>query len=233
MGYFDQDSPWGTQRAAEEDRSKIQGQMKKKGIPYLPQVLLLVFAAIVVTGIAYLFWPSVKGGSLMEKAAGLLNRDVSLTGIIYSEDNPMAIVNDKTVHEGDVVGEVKVVKIHKDGVEFETAERKWSQSLPLSEEGVHSGSSGLPVLLVLGSEGCPACRQMNPILRELKSTYANKFVVKYIDVWEDRVAGEEYGIEAIPTQIFYDGHGREVFRHVGFYSTDEILAAWRNTGIKL
>lgn len=233
MSDFEQNGLWGLQRLVEKDQGKIQEQMEKKESRYLPQVLILVFAAIVVISIAYLFGPSVKGIWLTEKAVGFLNGDVSLTGIIYSEDNPAAIVNSKIVHEGDVVGDVKVVKIHKDSVDLERAERRWSQSLPAAEEGVHSGSSGLPVLLVLGSEGCAPCRRMKPILKELKSKYAKKFEVKYIDVWKNRAAATEYGVRAIPTQIFYDSKGREVFRHVGFYSRNEILAVWRDIGIKL
>jgi thiol-disulfide isomerase/thioredoxin len=233
MSYFEQNNPFGLQRFAEKDQGKIQEQMKKKKSPYLPRALILVFATVVAISIAYLFWPSVKGGKLTETASALLNGDVSLTGIIYSEENPMAIVNGKIVHKGDAVGDVKVVKIYKNGVELEKSGRKWSQSLPATEEGVHSGSSGLPVLLVLGSEGCKPCRQMKPILNKLKSKYAKKFEVRYIDVWKNEAAGTKYGVRVIPTQIFYDSKGQEVFRNVGFCSEDEILAIWNDIGIKL
>lgn len=232
MSDFEQNGLWGLQKLVENDQSELHEQVKKKR-QYLPRVLLLVFSAVIVIIIMHLFWPSVKGGGLMGKAAGLLNRDVSLTGIIYSEDNPMAIVNSKIVHEGDVVDEVKIVKIHKDSIDLERAERRWSQSLPTAEEGVHSGSSGLPVLLVLGSEGCAPCKKMKPILNKLKSKYSEKFQVKYIDVQANKAAEAKYGVKAVPTQIFYDSKGREVFRHVGFYSKKEILTAWRDIGIEL
>jgi len=142
MSDFEQNGLWRLQRPVENDQGKIQEQMQKKKKPYLLRALLLVYAIVVVISIVYLFWPSVKGSRLTEKASALLNRDVSLTGIIYSEDNPMAIVNSKIVNEGDVVGEVKVVKIHKDSVELERSGRRWSQSLPALEEGVHSGPAG-------------------------------------------------------------------------------------------
>lgn len=239
MNNFGQNGLWGLQKFAEKDQNKkqeqieIQEQTTKKESSYLPRVLLLVSAAIVVIGIVWLFGPSLKGSGLTEKAAGLLSRDVSLSAISYSEDNPVAIVNSKIVHEGDVVGEVTVVKIHKDKVDLERAGRRWSQSLPEAEEGVHSGISGVPVLLVLGAEGCRPCREMKPILKELKSKYAKKFEVRYIDVWKNRAAGAQYGVRAIPTQIFYDDKGREAFRHVGFYTKQEILAVWRQIGVKL
>jgi thioredoxin 1 len=91
----------------------------------------------------------------------------------------------------------------------------------------------LPVLLELGSHKCPPCRRMTPILNELRDEYSGKFQIKYIDVWQDREAGARYGVRAIPTQIFFDSKGREVFRHVGFYSKRDILTTWKNIGIKL
>jgi len=52
-------------------------------------------------------------------------------------------------------------------------------------------------------------------------------------VWQDRAAGAKYGVRAIPTQIFFDSKGREVFRHVGFYSKRDILTTWKKIGVKL
>ncbi len=236
MGYFDGGSQLGAQRAPEAKQSKPQVPAKKKSISYLPLVMPLVFI-VFAAGVVCLFWPAIKGCGLIGKAAELLSGGVSLTGIAYSADSaPMAVVDGQVVHEGEMVGEVKVVKIHKDGVEFETAEKKWTQSMPVSEEGFCSGKKGkraaLPVLLELGSSGCPACRQMEPILKELKYTHSKNFRVDYIDVWANPAEGEKYGITAIPTQVFYDASGKEVFRHVGYYSEDEILAAWKNAGIK-
>lgn len=230
---FERNGLRGLKRPAEKYQIEIQEPMEKKESRYLQHVLIWLFAAIIVTGVVYLYGSSLKGSRFAKKALGLLDSDVSLTGIIYSEGDPVAMVNSKLVREGDVVDEVKVVKIHKCSVDFERSGKKWSQSLPAGEEGVHSGKGIVPVLLVLGSEGCPPCRKMKPILKKLKSKYKKKFQVKYIDVWKNTAAGSQYGVRAIPTQIFYDGRGREVFRHVGFYSKDQILAVWREIGVKL
>ncbi|MHC4159357.1 MAG: thioredoxin fold domain-containing protein [Planctomycetota bacterium] len=238
MSDFEQNGLWGLQKFAEQQQTELQEQQEqkqqkqKKEGSHLPRVLLVVFGVIFAAGIVWLLGPSLKGSGLREKVEGLLGRGVSLTGITYSEDNPVAIVDGKIVHDGDAVGEVTVVKIHRDKVDFEKAGRRWSQSLPEAEQGVHSGFSGHPVLLVLGAEACAPCRKMKPILKELKSKYKRKFEVRYIDVWKDRAAGAKYGARAIPTQIFYDDKGREVFRHVGFYTKEEILTVWRQIGIE-
>lgn len=74
----------------------------------------------------------------------------------------------------------------------------------------------------LGAKSCIPCKMMAPILVELKQEYHGRAAVIFIDVWEDRSQGKRFGISSIPTQIFYDKHGREVYRHEGFYSKKEI-----------
>jgi len=98
-------------------------------------------------------------------------------------------------------------------------------------EGTHGAS--LPRLVDLGSDQCVPCRLMAPILEELDREYEDLFEVQVIDVREDRAAAARYGIRVIPTQIFYDGSGRELFRHEGFLSKEAILAKWRELGIEV
>lgn len=207
----------------------MQEQTQKKNNNSSLYVLLLGTAVVIVAGIVYHFWPTIKSLPALTKAAVVSNKNVSLTGIFYTEDNPAAVVDGKIVHEDDMIGDVRVLKIHKHKVEFERSSRRWSQTMPAAEQGVVG--SGLPVLLELGSQGCPPCRRMTPVLNQLKAEYAGKFEIRYIDVWKDRAAGTKYGVRAIPTQIFYDSSGKELFRHVGFYSKKDILAAWKKLGV--
>lgn len=89
---------------------------------------------------------------------------------------------------------------------------------------------GIPRLVDLGASQCIPCRMMAPILDELREEYAGRFDVIFIDVWQDRGAGQTYGIRAIPTQIFYDAKGDELFRHEGFMSKQDILSRWAALG---
>jgi len=57
-----------------------------------------------------------------------------VTGVLYSEDKPSAIVDHKIVHEGDTIDSVTVVKIYKDKVEFEKNNKKWEQKVQQSPE---------------------------------------------------------------------------------------------------
>jgi thioredoxin 1 len=91
----------------------------------------------------------------------------------------------------------------------------------------------LPKLLDLGASKCIPCKMMATVLEELKKEYAGKLEVEFIDVWKNPDAGKHYGIEVIPTQIFYDTTGRELFRHIGFFAKKDILAKWKELGVEL
>ena len=207
----------------------MQEQAEKKRSSLSPHILLSGMVIVIVASIAYCFWPTVRNFWPTAKATVTSDKYVSLTGIFYSEDNPMAIVEGKIAREGDTIGDVKVLKIHKDKVEFEKSGRTWNQSMPARKENT---TSNLPVLLQLGSHQCPPCRKMMPILDGLRAEYAGKFRIRYIDVWKDRAAGAKYGARAIPTQIFYDSKGRELYRHTGFLPKKDILAIWKSLGTK-
>ena len=67
----------------------------------------------------------------------------------------------------------------------------------------------------------------------MKTEYAGALEVEFIDVWKTPDAAKPYGIEVIPTQIFYDAAGKELFRHIGFFAKEDILAKWKELGVDL
>lgn len=91
----------------------------------------------------------------------------------------------------------------------------------------------LPKLLDLGSRQCIPCKMMAPILEELRKEYAGKFEVEFIDVGlkEDVPLANQYGVTRIPTQIFFDAGGKELWRHEGFMSKSDILKKWIELGV--
>lgn len=96
-----------------------------------------------------------------------------------------------------------------------------------------AAAAKLPGILDLGATKCVPCKMMVPILEGLKQEYAGKMKVEFIDVWQNEDAGKQYGVEMIPTQIFHDANGKELFRHIGFFSKDDILAKWKELGVTL
>jgi thioredoxin 1 len=96
-----------------------------------------------------------------------------------------------------------------------------------------ASAAGLPRLVDLGAKNCIPCKMMAPILEDLMENYAESFRTEFIDVWEHPQEAQLYGIETIPTQIFYDAAGKEQFRHVGFISKEDILATWKKLGVEV
>ncbi|MBN2281723.1 MAG: thioredoxin family protein [Candidatus Marinimicrobia bacterium] len=90
----------------------------------------------------------------------------------------------------------------------------------------------LPKLLDLGAHKCIPCKKMEPILAELTEEYKGVFEVEFIDVWqpENKAKAQQHKIQSIPTQIFFDETGTEIWRHVGFISKEDILAKWVELG---
>jgi thioredoxin 1 len=97
------------------------------------------------------------------------------------------------------------------------------------------GRPGVPILLDLGATECIPCKKMAPILEELDTAYAGVLNVEFVNVWEaaNKETAKSYGIEEIPTQIFLDPEGNELWRHVGFISKADILAKWSELGYEL
>jgi thioredoxin 1 len=93
--------------------------------------------------------------------------------------------------------------------------------------------AALPRLVDLGADKCIPCKMMAPVLKELKNEYAGRMEVQFLDVWKTPDAGKAYRISLIPTQIFFDASGKELFRHEGFFSKADILAKWKELGVEL
>jgi len=110
-----------------------------------------------------------------------------------------------------------------------------TESKPQNLENPKSAETiaNLPRLIDLGAGKCIPCKMMAPILEELKKEYQGRLDVIFVDVWEKPDEAKKYKINIIPTQIFYDASGKELFRHEGFFAKEDILAKWKEFGITL
>lgn len=86
----------------------------------------------------------------------------------------------------------------------------------------------------LGSVGCIPCDKMQPIMKEIEEEYKGQVKVVFHDVKtaEGNPYIEEFGIRAIPTQVFLDKDGNEYFRHLGFFAKDELVKILKMQGVK-
>src|SRR3989339_973879 len=82
--------------------------------------------------------------------------------------------------------------------------------------------SGRPVVVKLGADWCPPCRQMKPILTELKQELDGKAVILDLDIEKNRDLAKQFKVTLIPTTIFYDKSGKVKSVKVGFLSKQQI-----------
>jgi thioredoxin 1 len=101
-------------------------------------------------------------------------------------------------------------------------------SIPLEQ----ALSSGLPTIAEFGRGICVPCKAMKPILEELAVEYSGKLNVVIVEIDDHMEQTREYGIMAIPTQIFFDSGGQEIDRHIGFWPREEIVAQLKKMGIE-
>jgi len=87
-----------------------------------------------------------------------------------------------------------------------------------------------PKLVDVGADKCIPCIKMAPILEQLGTDFAGQLDVEFVDAWKRREEAARYNVRMIPTQIFYAADGKELFRHVGFFSREEILGKWQELG---
>lgn len=104
---------------------------------------------------------------------------------------------------------------------------------PPESKQAEAAPAALPRLVDLGADKCIPCKMMAPILDQLKTEFKGALEVEFIDVWKNPEAGEKYGVQMIPTQIFFDASGKELFRHSGFFAKEDILKKWKELGVIL
>ena len=90
---------------------------------------------------------------------------------------------------------------------------------------------GMPTMLDLGANECMPCKMMVPVMEKVEKKYEGKAAIVFIDVWKDKAPAKRFGIRAIPTQIFFNAEGKEVYRHEGFMSEADIDKVFHRMGV--
>lgn len=88
---------------------------------------------------------------------------------------------------------------------------------------------GYPVMFEFGKGSCNACKEMGELIYRLKQQNP-QYRLFYIDVGRERQAAADHGIRMIPTQLFFDRNGNEVYRHIGGFTTEEFIETLHKYG---
>jgi thioredoxin 1 len=96
-------------------------------------------------------------------------------------------------------------------------------ALAFSPAWAKSPAPARPILYDFGSGRCYSCQQMEKILHTVKDRYGSQVDVRLIYVEKDRDLAHQYKVVLIPTQVFVDSAGKEVFRHMGVFPEAELV----------
>ena len=112
-----------------------------------------------------------------------------------------------------------------DGSEAKTEDRVKTENIASAAAPEDEKSENpLITFIELGSVNCIPCRKMQPVMDAMEKKYGDQINVIFYDVWKEdqKKYAQKYGIRLIPTQVFLDKDGNEIFRHEGFFPEQEI-----------
>jgi len=77
--------------------------------------------------------------------------------------------------------------------------------------------NGRPTILAFGMSHCYSCLAMSKLFAEVLEAHP-EYQIYSIDSQKDRLVSRDiYKLKEMPTQLFFDTAGNEVFRHTGVY----------------
>ena len=89
--------------------------------------------------------------------------------------------------------------------------------------------NGKPTILAFGMSHCYSCLAMSKVFAEVLDV-SPEYQIYSIDSQKERLVSRDiYKLKEMPTQVFFNADGEEVFRHTGAYKkavVDIILKKW-------
>ena len=83
--------------------------------------------------------------------------------------------------------------------------------------------------LEFGATGCISCRKMEKVMEKVRSTYKAEVKVNFLNIL--RPASQDmmnyFGVASIPTMVLLDVSGKEIFRHTGYISFEDLVAEFQ------
>jgi thioredoxin 1 len=81
--------------------------------------------------------------------------------------------------------------------------------------------SAVPVLVDFTATWCGPCKILAPIVEKLADEFAGKVKIGKLDIDENQVVTNKYGIRGVPTVIVFQG-GKPTAQHVGVARREQL-----------
>jgi len=94
-------------------------------------------------------------------------------------------------------------------------------------------AQNLPRLLQVISPDCHSCRFLQSELNSLRSLDAGRLTIDTLNIAKEPAEAQQLKVYMVPTLIFFDINGKELFRHHGEWSAAEIRRKWHELGVEL
>ncbi len=95
------------------------------------------------------------------------------------------------------------------------------------QEGIQIAESQNKLeMIFFGSDSCPACRKQKEVFTDAQVINMSK---NFVPIAGSQQLAGQYGIRGIPTIVFTNSHGEEVFRLVGYRDSDTLVKEMQQT----
>ncbi len=108
----------------------------------------------------------------------------------------------------------------------------------LSAPGAHAGPleeaarrANRPLVVRFGMDRCLQCVRQAEVFDEIAPRFEEQIEFRFVHIGKEEDLAAQYKILLIPTVIFFDSGGSEVFRNVGLLKAQELVAKFRNLGL--
>jgi len=90
--------------------------------------------------------------------------------------------------------------------------------------------AGRPLIADFGMNACQQCIKQSAAMEEFKKISGNLLDTRFVHVAKEGELAGNYKIMLIPTLIFFDRQGKELFRQVGYMPAEGMVAKCKELG---
>ncbi len=144
-------------------------------------------------------------------------RKTSILAIALASASLLACTNnrnDKSTTESDRPSTTEEISV-------DTKEHTYNINEEVILKNGFKSQKGLPTVVDFWATWCGPCQQFKPVFHKAEAEYDGKIEFLAIDVDSYPAIAQKYGIESIPTVIYFDANGKEINRTNGAISDDE------------